>query len=411
MNKEQRWKRVIATGLLAAATASPLLADDQPEEKVEQKIVSTVVVSDDSAPADGQKLAVVVADPAGGGQELPPGTQPRVFVRTLGVGGGGGGGGGATVSSGGPNARFMVTTVEDDQPSSGGGGSDAAWLGVSTEEPSEALTSQLGLRAGEGLLVTYLAPDGPAAKAGLQKNDLLTDVDGQRLVLSAQLRKLVRMHKEGEKIELAFFRGGKKQTLTAILGKAATGYTLIDDTQVLKGLKDTKVQLREILNKAGADWHDVEGQVRREVDEASHRVAAAMADLRAKNFRDRYTVHVSPPVPAGVEVDKDAKVTVKSHTGSVRTIVNTDDTGTYVIVASPNKRLTVHDKDGKLAFDGEIETTEQQAKVPREIWSKVEPMLGQMDQVTPPPAPGGPPGSTTPPPPPPPPTPARKTTT
>jgi len=44
-----------------------------------------------------------------------------------------------------------------------------------------------------------------------------------------------------------------------------------------------------------------------------------------------------------------------------------------VIVATPNKRLTAHDKDGKLLFDGDIETPEQQQKVPAEVWEKVKP--------------------------------------
>jgi len=42
------------------------------------------------------------------------------------------------------------------------------------------------------------------------------------------------------------------------------------------------------------------------------------------------------------------------------------------------KRLTVHDKEGKLLFDGEIETEEQQQKVPAELWSKAKAMLDEM---------------------------------
>src|SRR5882762_7571199 len=53
---------------------------------------------------------------------------------------------------------------------------EVTWLGVYTEEASEALGSQLGLKSGEGLLVTYVAADSPAAKAGLQKNDVLVEL-------------------------------------------------------------------------------------------------------------------------------------------------------------------------------------------------------------------------------------------
>jgi hypothetical protein len=51
---------------------------------------------------------------------------------------------------------------------------------------------------------------------------------------------------------------------------------------------------------------------------------------------------------------------------------------TCVIVANPRKHLTAHDESGKLTFDGAIETSEQQATVPAEIWEKVEPMMSKM---------------------------------
>jgi len=84
---------------------------------------------------------------------------------------------------------------------------------------------------------------------------------------------------------------------------------------------------------------------------------------------------------AGVVVGKGATVVVKNDSKSVKTMVKNDETGTYVIVATPNKRLTAHDKDGKLLFDGDIETPEQQQKVPGEVWEKVKPMLEQMGPV------------------------------
>src|SRR5262245_22592717 len=45
-----------------------------------------------------------------------------------------------------------------------------AWLGVSTSEASEALSSQLNLQPGIGLLVNFVATNSPAEKAGLQRN-------------------------------------------------------------------------------------------------------------------------------------------------------------------------------------------------------------------------------------------------
>ena len=58
-----------------------------------------------------------------------------------------------------------------------------------------------------------------------------------------------------------------------------------------------------------------------------------------------------------------------------------------MIVSNPKPHLTVHDKEGKLVFDGEIDTPEQRAKVPPEVWQKVEPMLDKLAQNADHPAP------------------------
>jgi hypothetical protein len=83
---------------------------------------------------------------------------------------------------------------------------------------------------------------------------------------------------------------------------------------------------------------------------------------------------------SGVAVDNNASVTVRSTGQSVKSIVKADESGTFVLVSNPKPHLTAHDKDGKLLFDGEIDTPEQRAKVPPELWEKVEPLL---DKVAP----------------------------
>ena len=80
----------------------------------------------------------------------------------------------------------------------------------------------------------------------------------------------------------------------------------------------------------------------------------------------------------GVDIGENATIVVKKNGRLIRTIVQTDETGSYVIAAIPKKRLTARDKDGKVLFDGEIETPEQQGKVPAELWEKVKPLLQQL---------------------------------
>ncbi len=273
---------------------------------------------------------------------------------------------------------------------------EIAWLGLSTEEASDALTSQLGLQPGEGLLVTYVAPDSPAAKAGLQKNDLLVEMDGQKLLLPMQLRKLVQMRKPGDKVAIAYYRGGKKQESSATISEmradlvplgddggkeALRQYQLyLKDWSFPGSLSNSMKGLRESLAHAGADRENIQIQLKRaeeQAQQARKAVADAMAKLRdsASGVRAKALEQLAQ---GGITMDRNATVTVRSHNDSVRSIVKKDETGTYVMVANPKKRLTAHDNDGHLTFEGEIETPDQQEKVPEGIWKHVQPLLEQL---------------------------------
>ncbi len=292
--------------------------------------------------------------------------------------------------------QLVIQQIEAAEPDRSG--KESPWLGLSTEETSEVLAAQLGLNAGEGLTVTYVAPDSPAAKAGLQKNDVLVEFDGQLLVLPAQLRKLIRLHKEGDTLKLVYYRSGKKETASATVGKTSGRERLWQDETSLRGdlrelhqrlsnmhlgeaAREQLQTLRQSLDAAGVDRESVHRELQRSMEEVRKALQEAMRQVTnahrtfgpaAREFREL--------VRRGVDVDKDATVIVKSRKNSVQSMVKTDESGTYVIVADPKRRLTAHDKSGKLLFDGMIETQDEQDKVPREVWEKVKPMLEQLQQ-------------------------------
>ena len=47
------------------------------------------------------------------------------------------------------------------------------FLGVETSEVPSVVSEQLGFAKGFGLVVDYVVPDGPAAAAGVQRNDII----------------------------------------------------------------------------------------------------------------------------------------------------------------------------------------------------------------------------------------------
>jgi hypothetical protein len=270
---------------------------------------------------------------------------------------------------------------------------DAAWLGVSLKEAGEELTAQLSLAPGVGLVATFVAPDSPAARAGLQKNDLLVEFQDQSLVLPAQLRKMVQARKEGDVVKIKFYRSGKPQTVSATLAKAPAGMLGSDaengssrelhlrflGNPAGKELELQMESLRGLLGNLKIDSKQVQAEIHRSLDQArkSYRDALRhLGDSLSTNAASRQALEEL--AKSGVLLDHNATVTVRSTGKSARSIVKTDDSGTLVLVANPRLHLTAHDQDGKLLFDGEIETADQRTKVPAEVWQKVEPMLSKL---------------------------------
>jgi hypothetical protein len=327
---------------------------------------------------------------------------------TVGAGGGsvGGSGGGGVIGQ----REIVINSIEPAADDSQPPRKDRPWLGVSVEEGSEALAAQLGLASGSGLVVTYVSPESPAAKAGLQKNDVLAELESQLLVHPSQLRKLIQRRKEGDAVQLTFYRAGQKQTASATLGKTPAGFGLFDEDAPWRAelrrlpemlppdaLRDQIKALRDSLGNMKVDQSKVQEEVRRSLEQARKALQDAL--------RSSSNAAWGPAVKALKEIQRSrsfseggSSVTVRSTGQRVKSIVKADESGTIVLVSNPKPHLTAHDKDGKLVFDGEIDTPEQRDKVPPELWEKVEPMLDKVapkpedePEAKPAPPPGTPP--------------------
>src|SRR5437899_3153700 len=93
------------------------------------------------------------------------------------------------------------------------------YLGVETSDVPSVVSEQLGLAKGFGLVVDYVVPDGPAAAAGVQQNDILKMLNDQILTEPDQLSKLVRSYSEGTTVTLTVLRKGKEEKIGVKLSK------------------------------------------------------------------------------------------------------------------------------------------------------------------------------------------------
>jgi serine protease Do len=99
-------------------------------------------------------------------------------------------------------------------------GSDGSWLGVQTSEVTQQKAKDLKLPAERGAIVGKVLPESPAAKAGLKQNDVITEINGQRIEGTAQFRRMIHEIPAGRAVQLTVWRDGRSQTISATLGKS-----------------------------------------------------------------------------------------------------------------------------------------------------------------------------------------------
>jgi serine protease Do len=126
------------------------------------------------------------------------------------------------------------------------------WLGVVIQEVNKDLAESFGLDKPAGALVAQVLEDGPAAKGGLQVGDVILSMNGQPIIMSADLPHLVGGLKEGAKASLEVVREGKRRTLDVTIG------ALPDDDQ-------------EIVASANGG-----------IERSSNRLGVSVADLNAE---------------------------------------------------------------------------------------------------------------------------------
>src|SRR5262249_4897022 len=110
-----------------------------------------------------------------------------------------------------PGQRSVTVISDEGGPS---------WLGVETREVNADKVKELKLPAERGVVIGRVAPDSPAAKAGLKENDVITEVNGQRVEGATQFSRMIHETPPGRTLQLTVWRDGRAQTLSATLGEA-----------------------------------------------------------------------------------------------------------------------------------------------------------------------------------------------
>jgi hypothetical protein len=276
------------------------------------------------------------------------------------------------------------------------------YLGVETSDVPSVVSEQLGLAKGFGLVVDYVVPDGPAAAAGVQQNDILKMLNDQILTEPDQLSKLVRSYSEGTTVTLTVLRKGKEEKVGVKLSKKEVperrefgpgrhghgnynyNYNGMDFGDL--GMNDLKEQMNHLREQLGDEKkgmiHDAvvtaHAEAQRALEQAQQRrdMVQRMRD-QAQRVRDeaRRARDEARRAAGNITVTKNENGTLKTTKIDIgkAQIVYSDEKGELRIEKVDGKKvLTAKDPQGLLLFSGPVETKEDLDKVPAEVRQRYE---------------------------------------
>ena len=103
-------------------------------------------------------------------------------------------------------------------------------------------------RLPEGAAVKSVVEDGPAAKAGLQENDIITAVDGQTVSGSSELADIVSASEPGAILVLTVYRQGQTEEIKVEVGENVQS-ALPDESQSQEQQQPTEGSLEEFFSQ------------------------------------------------------------------------------------------------------------------------------------------------------------------
>jgi len=93
------------------------------------------------------------------------------------------------------------------------------YLGISIESVTPANAHFFDLKDASGAVVSQVTPGAPASRAGLRTGDVITELDGQKVITSSDLQVRVMELTPGTEVKLGVLRNGSPMTVNVTLGQ------------------------------------------------------------------------------------------------------------------------------------------------------------------------------------------------
>ncbi|MGE5206617.1 MAG: DegQ family serine endoprotease [Chlamydiota bacterium] len=93
------------------------------------------------------------------------------------------------------------------------------WMGVGIQDVTAPVAKAYGVPANQGAIISDVASNSPAAKAGLQRGDVVTQLNSQPVQGANSLKLKIGELRPGTTVHLKVVRNGKPQDISMILGE------------------------------------------------------------------------------------------------------------------------------------------------------------------------------------------------
>lgn len=194
------------------------------------------------------------------------------------------------------------------------------WLGVLIQDVTRELAESFGMKKPNGALVAEVLKDSPAAKAGIEEGDIITEFNGHRVNYSSDLPPLVGRVKAGSVAKAKILRDGKSRTLTITIGDLPTDEEMVEASAKPNNVKSNRlaITVRDISDDAREKVGITQGGVLVEAIDigpgqlAGIRLGDVIVKIDGKRIKDAR--HFDELV-RGLVNDKPLPVLIRRHSG------------------------------------------------------------------------------------------------
>jgi serine protease Do len=102
-----------------------------------------------------------------------------------------------------------------------------AFMGINFSDIDSKLAKEKGMKLIRGVYVVSVYENSASAKAGIQKGDIITKIDGSAINSQSELKEILIRHRPGDKIEVTLIHADNEKTASIILENREGGTAII----------------------------------------------------------------------------------------------------------------------------------------------------------------------------------------